>query len=254
MLAWAPLALSFFKVVLATPKMRGTVEEINIPVIGLDSGRVMEKISGAIAENDSVMLVDEIGSTATMYNNIIPLSIGPDFISAYSDRNILQGFKSNIADGENPMKGAVFKGTIDTIRFENSYSENFIIKNDNEFNKMMEIEGSLGISYGPISASGAGSYLQARVLSKRQATLTYRARKAAYARQVDISTLKPVDSELEKLSADDIADRYGTKFINSVIYGAQLDVIFTVTSVKDIDIKEIEAELKGKFGFGALLV
>uniref|UniRef100_A0A7S1BZC7 Bulb-type lectin domain-containing protein n=1 Tax=Corethron hystrix TaxID=216773 RepID=A0A7S1BZC7_9STRA len=189
-----------------------------------------------------------------MYNNIIPLSIGPDFISAYSDRNILQGFKSNIADGENPMKGAVFKGTIDTIRFENSYSENFIIKNDNEFIEMMEIKGGLGISYGPISASGAGSYLQARVSSKRQATLTYRARKVAYARQVDISTLEPVDSELEKLSADDIADRYGTKFINSVIYGAQLDVIFTVTSVKDIDIKEIEAELKGKFGFGALSV
>ena len=63
-----------------------------------------------------------------------------------------------------------------------------------------------------------------------------------------------MDSELKKLSADDIADRYGTKFINSVIYGTQLDVIFTVTSVKDIDIKEIEAELKGKFGFGALSV
>eukprot|EP00546_Thalassionema_frauenfeldii_P001692 CAMPEP_0178932612 /NCGR_PEP_ID=MMETSP0786-20121207/22737_1 /TAXON_ID=186022 /ORGANISM="Thalassionema frauenfeldii, Strain CCMP 1798" /LENGTH=429 /DNA_ID=CAMNT_0020609969 /DNA_START=351 /DNA_END=1637 /DNA_ORIENTATION=- len=120
---------------------------------------------------------------------------------------------------------------------------------------MLEIEGSLSVSYGPlISGEGSGRYLDNKVNSKRQATILYRTRRVAYARSIDVNTLEPSTNELYSLSGDQIADIYGTKFIDQMIYGAQLDVIFTVTSTTDIDLTEIEAEVKGKIGIGPLSI
>jgi len=240
------------RVILETPRKTFRTGFLLSVAIFSSHFRVIESVRNA--EDGNSTRIEQSLLSSLSGSNVVPLKIGLDFTSVYSDRDILRGFKTNIDGAENPMKGDVFKGTIDTIRFENSYSESFIIKNDYEFRKMMEIDGGLSMAYGPVSGSGSGRYLQDKMSSKRQATLTYRTRKVAYARQVDVSTLQPVDSELENLLPNDIADRYGTKFINSVIYGAQLDIVFTLISTKDIDIKEIEAELKGKFGFGALSI
>lgn len=117
-----------------------------------------------------------------------------------------------------------------------------------------EINGALSVSYGPmISGSGAGSYLDSKVNSKRQISIIYRTRRVAYAKGVDPATIKPIVG-LDKLSSDDMYEMYGSKFIESMLYGAQLDVIFTIESSEDTDLTDIAAELKGRIGVGPLSV
>ena len=43
-------------------------------------------------------------------------------------------------------------------------------------------------------------------------------------------------------------ENFGTKFVESVVYGAQLDVTYTLTSDHDFDTESIKAELEGKVG------
>ena len=91
------------------------------------------------------------------------------------------------------------------------------------------------------------------MVSKRQATILYRTHRATYARVVNVATIQPVEG-FETLFPDEITERHGTKFIDRIVYGAQLDVLFTVTTTEDINVQEIEAELRGKIGVGPLSV
>ena len=200
-------------------------------------------------------------ATVTVYvtassSNFVPLSLGPDFQSPFSETDILRGFKLNINEGESAIRPKIFEGNVKPIPFKTEFGESAIIKSTKELTDMLEIEGSLSVSYGPmISGSGSGRYLDSKVNSKRSATILYRTRRVAYARSVDATTIRPADGvDLSRLRPDEISEVYGTKFIDQMLYGAQLDVILTVTSTEDIDLREIEAELEGKIGVGPLSV
>lgn len=187
-------------------------------------------------------------------NNFVPLALGPDFNYPISADDILRGYKINTAEGETPFKGHIFTGEVSPIAYTDTFGKSAVIKSTNELTEMLEISGSLSVSYGPaISGEGSGSYLNNKVASKRQATILYRTRRAAYARAVNVATLQPLQG-FTALSPSALADVYGTKFIDRIVYGAQLDVLFTVTASEDIDLQEIEAELRGKIGVGPLSV
>jgi len=159
-----------------------------------------------------------------------------------------------VAEGENPLRQKVFEGDIRAVPFSTSYTRSEIIKSTDELKDMMEIEGSLSVSYGPlVSGEGSGSFLKEKVASKKQATILYRTRRVAYAKSVVVETLRPLRAVTNR-NRNQIAADFGTKFIDQIVHGAQLDVIFTVTSAEDIDLQEIEAELKGKIGVGKLSV
>jgi len=209
---------------------------------------------GLFTDKNMRLLLLQILMLLAASQDFVPLVLGPDFQRAYDDKDILRGFKLNVAEGENPLKGHAFEGGINSSPFSTSYTKSAVIKSVEDVKEMMEIKGSLSVSYGPmISGSGAGSYLQSKVKSKRQISILYRTRRVAYAKKVDVKTLMPV-AGLDKLEPDDITELYGSKFIDQILYGAQLDVIFTVESTEDTDFFEIEAELKGKIGFGPLSV
>jgi hypothetical protein len=201
-----------------------------------------------------LLLLFQATVPAVLSSSFIPLSLGPDFQIPFSDDDILRGFKVNIADGENPLKQRAFEGTVRAIPFVTSYTKSQVIKSEAELADMMEISGSLGVSYGPlISGEGSGKFVKNKVVTNRQTSVLYRTRRVAYAKAVDISTITAVD-DMALMSGDEIAEVYGTKFITQMVYGAQLDVIFTVTASENIDIQEIEAELEGRIGVGPLKI
>eukprot|EP00581_Thalassiosira_minuscula_P007537 CAMPEP_0183702230 /NCGR_PEP_ID=MMETSP0737-20130205/397_1 /TAXON_ID=385413 /ORGANISM="Thalassiosira miniscula, Strain CCMP1093" /LENGTH=1178 /DNA_ID=CAMNT_0025928805 /DNA_START=113 /DNA_END=3649 /DNA_ORIENTATION=- len=209
---------------------------------------------GCFTNKKMLLLILHIQILLIASQDFVPLVLGPDFQRAYDDKDILRGFKLNVQEGENPLKGHAFEGGVDSSPFSNSYTKSAVITSVDDLKEMMEIKGSLSVSYGPmISGSGAGSYLDKKVKSKRQVSILYRTRRVAYAKKVDVKTLQPV-AGLDQLEPDEITERYGTKFIDQILYGAQLDVIFTVEATEDTDFFEIEAELKGKIGFGPLSV
>mmetsp|Transcript_1058 Transcript_1058/g.2223 ORF Transcript_1058/g.2223 Transcript_1058/m.2223 type:complete len:898 (-) Transcript_1058:62-2755(-) len=186
--------------------------------------------------------------------DIVPLVLGPEFQRAYGEQDILRGFKLNVQEGEDPLQGIVFTGKINPLPFSTSYAKSSIITSAEEVRKMTELSGHLSVAYGPmISGSGAGSYLENKVQSKRQISILYRTRKVAFARKVDVGTLKPITG-LETLSRDERTEKYGSKFIDQILYGAQLDLIYTLESAEDTDLMELAAELKGRIGFGPLSV
>jgi len=53
----------------------------------------------------------------------------------------------------------------------------------------------------------------------------------------------------KKLSADEIAEKYGTKYIKEIVYGAELDLVHTIRFRKDVDISKFEAKFEACITF-----
>ena len=186
---------------------------------------------------------------------IIPLKVG-DFHQPLSVNDIGRGFKLNVASGEDCFKKKVFTGEMETAPMTGSTTVSEIITDMSTLDESMEINGKLGVSYGPmISGEGSGRYVQETVSNRRRAVVVYRTRQNAFFRRFKPGTLSAVkDVDEHREDSGYLTSKYGTKFIDTVVYGAQLDVTFTVTSQTDIDMDEIEAELKGKIGIGVLSI
>jgi hypothetical protein len=106
-----------------------------------------------------------------------------------------------------------------------------------------------------ISGEGSGNYLKSCMTTTKKVTLIYRSRHTAYFKRLQPGTLETTQSANKMIHRPtELAQTYGTRFISSIVYGAQLDVAFTVTSSEDINVQEMEAELKGKIGVGPLSV
>ena len=185
----------------------------------------------------------------------IPLKVG-DFHQPISVHDIGRGFKLNVASGEDCFKKKVFTGEMETSAMTSSTTVSEIITDMSTLNESMEINGNLGVSYGPmISGEGSGSYVQETVSNRHRAVIVYRTRHMAFFKRLKPGTLKEVkDVHEHREDSGYLTSKYGTKFIDEIVYGAQLDVTFTVTSQTDIDMNEIEAELKGKVGIGVLSI
>ena len=118
-----------------------------------------------------------------------------------------------------------------------------------------QISGELSISYGPLSGSGAGEYLKNSISTSNKVSLVYYNRRSAYARVIndhDMTIKSDILPLINDGNDEDIYDRYGTKYVSSLTYGALLSVIFTVTSKTEIDFQDIKAGLQGGLEFGGL--
>jgi len=180
--------------------------------------------------------------------SFIPLQLGPDGVPPpVSENDIFRGFKLDVADGESNMKDHVFTGDVEDVTFIHSYSYSETILSSEQLFDTMNVGGSLSVSYGPtISGTGAGNFLQENVSSKNQVSFLYRSIFTAYSKKAKVNTIRQ-----DGLS---VAGK-GTKFIESIIYGAQLDVRYTITSEEEIDARKIGAELEGEVGgLGSLSV
>lgn len=88
----------------------------------------------------------------------------------------------------------------------------------------MGVDGILSVSYGPMSGSGAGKYLETHVSSKYSARSRYKSVHTALAQAIVVSTVSPHPDTLA-LDEAQLADSYDTKFADSIMYGAELDEI-----------------------------
>ena len=193
--------------------------------------------------------VDATGSV------FVPLKLGIDYEATFSDQDLLRGDKLNVEDGENPFKNKVFRADTHPVTFSTSYTESTVVTSSSEVKDSLEISGHLSVPYGPmISGEGAGRYFQDKVQSTNQVSIVYRTRRDAYAKQVLVESIVLSEEAQGLKDPSTIADLYGTKFVDQVVYGAQLDVRYTVSSEQDIDTEEIEVELKGKIGVGPLSI
>merc|ERR1719410_3214872 len=106
----------------------------------------------------------------------------------------------------------------------------------------MEVGGSLSISYGPMSVEGSGRYLDDTLSSSKKMNLIYRCRHNAFFNRLKLGSLQMNDYNQKKYAGknDELIEDLGTKFVSTIIYGAQLDIVFTVTSEDHIDRNEIE--------------
>ncbi|KAA8495562.1 hypothetical protein FVE85_1717 [Porphyridium purpureum] len=197
---------------------------------------------------------------------IVPVIVGNGFPQGLSAYDLGRGFKLNIQSGEEAFKRRAFKvddgrTVFKTAKHASVFCE--IMDSDDKVKKHMEIAGHLSVSYGPlISGAGSGTYLSQSVHTSRRSTLRYRSRvchSLAQIKQGDKGMLEPVSDLASMLASnefgrDDIADRYGTKFVDQIFFGCQLDVQFSVTSSEDTDLSDIMAKLKGAIGVRPLSV
>eukprot|EP00565_Helicotheca_tamesis_P006194 CAMPEP_0185724440 /NCGR_PEP_ID=MMETSP1171-20130828/921_1 /TAXON_ID=374046 /ORGANISM="Helicotheca tamensis, Strain CCMP826" /LENGTH=787 /DNA_ID=CAMNT_0028392291 /DNA_START=15 /DNA_END=2378 /DNA_ORIENTATION=+ len=189
-------------------------------------------------------------TTVSAGSTVVPVAIGPEWQIPFGKSSLGRGFKLNVDETENPFRDIVFEGEVEALPFQTSYARSEIIKRSDELQRMMGIEGRLAVSYGPmISGEGAGRFLENMVSSKKSVSVVYSSRNTAYAKSLVHSSLVQ-HQDIDDLDSNGIAEVVGTKFIDQIIYGSQLDIIFTVTATKEIDLQEIEAELKGKIGVG----
>ena len=170
---------------------------------------------------------------------------------SFSDNDLFRGFKLNVAEDESALRSRIFQGQTVDVPDTKSTTTITSLKSTKDIRDILDIQGSVSISYGPISGSGSVEYLESKVNSKRSASVLYRMKAPAFARKVDINSLELVE-EAKGLKGSELADKYGTKFVSQITYGAQLDIIYTVTSATDMDILDIEAAIAAKIRVGPL--
>jgi len=190
---------------------------------------------------------------SAFYCSLIPLKIG-NFRRPMSENDLGRGFKLNVAQSEDSFKKKVLDGDLEIQPMTESKTISTVIKDYDSLEESMEIGGGLAVSYGPtISGEGSGNYLEKSISSTRKVTVVYRSRHTAFFKRLEPGTLTPTQDAQDLVTQpQELTNTFGTRFIDTIIYGAQLDVSFTVTSVESLDITDIEASLKGSIGTGAL--
>lgn len=186
---------------------------------------------------------------------MIPIKIGPDeYPQPISDNSLLKGFKININEGETPFKDKVFVGEIKTAKLGTDYTYERYINDQKDLREYMGIGGSLTVNYKEIvKGTASAEYAGNKVRSNHQVTFLYRKRFNAYMREVDVTTMK-LTADAQSLSPSELYDKYGTKFVQAVYYGAQLDVKYTFTSEDKDTLLKIGADLSGGIQAGPLNV
>lgn len=174
----------------------------------------------------------------------VPLQLGPDGVPfALSVNDLFRGYKLDTAEGESSLKSAVFTGQTEDVPFVHTYGSSKVVQTSQELMNTFGVEGALSVSYAPmISGQGAVQFLKKYVKTRNQVSLLYRVTHTAFSRKAKIQTMQLNGSPVGK----------GTRFIESIIYGAQLDIRFTISSDRDVNVLEIETELQGKIGVAPL--
>ena len=115
----------------------------------------------------------------------------------------------------------------------------------------MDIKGHLSVSYGPmISGEGAGTYMMSNSSTKEAAVLIYRSKKVKSSSSLSSPKLTDEAKMLATTNIYEFAKNYGTMYVSQIHYGAQLEIKFELAYSENVKKENIEAELKGKIGFG----
>ena len=167
----------------------------------------------------------------------------------FTDHEIFRGFKLNVIEGESSFKPHIFDGELLKFESKEEYSCQIMMNDIDSVNKIIDAYGSATVSFVLLSGSAQNiHYLQEKVSVKNQKVFVYKKRFVAYSKHVDVSTLTPASNEIYFLDTDEIADMYGTKFVQSIGYGAQIELFYTFKSSKEIEIKEVEGDVVVSIG------
>jgi len=191
----------------------------------------------------------------------IPLSVaeGPFVIG---DIDLLSGYKTNVAAGENPLRNKVFEGDIRT--YLNPYTDFQIQLYDSKKTEedVMDFEGELTANFIIITATAHGHYYKEKVTTRNEFKYLYRVRREVYRKKVENVDVRSFEALVKKqnLTANEIAEKYGSKFIKEIVYGVELDLMYTATFKKDVDLKGLEARFEAcllgilciSFSFGGI--
>jgi len=204
---------------------------------------------GVDLDRTSAQLIS-IQSTKRTY----PVIIGTDFTGAFSTNDLLKGFKTNTAPSEIAFRPHVFSCVEEYRPFPLNIVESTKVTSKEELDDVMDISGEMKVSYGPVSGSGGGQFVKKTVSSKHKVIFFYRQIRASFSQECKKRTMTPVHdvSTLNKKNPNEIFDKYGTKFINQLIYGMQLNVKIKISSESELDSEYIFAELQGGIANGVL--
>jgi len=188
-------------------------------------------------------------------NDLIPVNFG-GFKQVITENDLGRGFKVNDRDtlSTSPFKGQVIDGDVEIGPMTGSSTINNVITDYSRFEETMEISGSLALDLVLIRAEGSGRYLEKYVSTTRKVTFVYRTTHTAFYKRLQPGTLIVGKDAIDVTDQDELVEKFGHRFVDTVVYGASLDMAFTVTATEDINIKEFEAMLKVSIGIGLLSV
>jgi len=186
----------------------------------------------------------------------LPVMVGNSIQVILSDDMLLGGFKLNTENDESPFKGHPLKCDDFSERiFDTDYTTWNVIKSEEDLNRGMNIHGSLSMSYGPMKeASAAESYIANTVSTENRVIVEYTSRRSMYVRGCKEDSIKPsnkVNKLIEKNKISKIYDRFGSKYVDQIMYGQQLSIKYAVTSESTLDATEIGNEVSRRIGSGS---
>jgi len=211
-----------------------------------------EMLSNGAASRGNVVEAPEV--TNANDNLIIPVIIDGYIQKSITDLNLNDGYKINVPDRGNVFRGKVFEDNGYAIRPNGKeFTLTEVIETSEDLTEMMDVRGSLSVSYGVLSGKLDGGYIENSISSKKKAIIKYQSRRVAY---VLVTTEHELNEAVKNLlisgNTDDIYDEYGTLFVSEVHYGGQLDIKYEVTSESDIDMELIRGGIEGKIGVGPI--
>ena len=188
-----------------------------------------------------------------VYAQVVPLPIGVSI----TDRDIGRGYKVNTEQGESPFKKHVLHGSVEINSKTNSDLNVIQVKGKEGMKSLLRIDGALtvGLYKGLIKATATGGYYSNVVTTKKRTVIIYRNSYTAYFKKFQpglLSLTSDAQNYADNFPPEDFAARFGTKYVSEVVYGAQLEVKYTVESSEDIDDQRIKADLTGTIGKGPL--
>lgn len=197
-----------------------------------------------------------LGSSGGM-NPVLPIKAGMEPTAPITKLNLYQGIKTNINSDGTILRPKLFQYNEDDIirTFSNrqTYEFNTVIQKQSDINDAIGIDGSLSVATGPVSGSGAGNYLSSHSATKNSVTFLYTVRHQVYSELPNENAYKPVhvvSTMINNNQYHELAEHYGTSFINSIIFGMQLDIKFTISSESDVDAEDIQAHIAANIGSG----
>lgn len=212
----------------------------------------------APASHDIIISVgkeDDSHTVSSCCQGITKSSIGNDssttfgvYDRPFSDHDLLRGFKANIVEGEDAFKQKVFHAKKKVSRTSYTHTTNNLIEELDHFVEITDAKGSASLSLIPLATvTGQLSFFKERSSTKYKKTFMFHTRRVAYSKTIDLNTIEYVD-EAKDLHGDEIAELYGTQFVQSIQYGAELEVYHTITSTEEITIEFVEGELGVRIG------
>lgn len=178
-------------------------------------------------------------------NHYISLSDseGPFIIG---DIDLLSGYKTNVAVGENPLRNKVFEGNTKTYPSAVTRTQVQVYDSRRTEKDLVDFEGELTANFIIITASAGGKYYKEKSTTRNEFKYLYRIQREIYRKKIetiDVSSFEALVKQ-QNLTANEVAEKYGTKFIKEIVYGTELDLVYTATFKKDVNLEGLEAHFR----------